>query len=419
MYSDYSGLAGKHKCMFGISKALQTYDPLEDYATAVQFSRFSDMGAAQQEVLEAISSCYGNNICVLGNLNNRLPPEARSLLDAMLPSEKVAKAKLVKAYANMEQYLMENRAWLFPMDAKTLTNQPGGNNLLRVVVSREEKLGNPLFSSHHVLHIVVSATDLGWPVRRRRVFTCGLSKASMIWLGPPQEQVLDHFKSFFAAQMEATADVFLFADEADVAKEIGHLASKRGFSLKENPNTAAIPLSQMYAPGQLLRYSAYENLRQSTQGEDLTWFADLEQNCGAGASTPGRILPSMLTHGTVHAWRASRKMTHRELYQARGYFMKDSSSPIADVLGRLSPRVRQLLLGNGWHLAVMGSWLLYILMHCVRINRNMTVQPERSLSFSGMSAVSASASASAPPSTTSDGESRQSSPSARRTSEDS
>ena len=245
--------------------------------------------------------------------------------------------------------------------------------------SPQEKLCHPLESSHDVLHIVVSATDLGWPVRRRRVFTCGLSKASMAWLGPPQEQLLDHFKSFFAAQMEATADVFLFAEEADVATDISQLAKKRGFSLKKSADTMKIPLSQMYAPGQLLRYGEYEALRKSTQGEDLTWFADLEQNCGAGASTPGRILPSMLTHGTVHAWRASRKMTHRELYQAHGYFTKDSSSPIADVLGTLPHSRRQLLLGNGWHLPVMGSWLLYILAHCVRINRTMSLQPERGL----------------------------------------
>ena len=108
MYSDYSGLAGEHECMFGIRKALQMYEPLAEHASAVQFCRFSDTGATQQQVLQAISS-----------FNHRLPAEARFLLDAMLPTEKVTKDELVKAYGSMQQYLMENRAWLFPMDAKS------------------------------------------------------------------------------------------------------------------------------------------------------------------------------------------------------------------------------------------------------------------------------------------------------------
>ncbi|CAE7036856.1 unnamed protein product [Symbiodinium sp. CCMP2592] len=486
MYSDYSGLAGEHECMFGITKALQTYEAFADHASAVRFCRFSDVGAPQQKVLQAISHLHEDKICVMGDLNDRLPPEARSLLDAMLPTEKVGKGELVKAYESMGQYLMDNRAWLFPRDAKSPCSvhgrgcfvfpqcsppveapvlrrrrtksgsaEPGlctepicagtaqlrinlagttccgwssaGKSLQFADVSErphavwlaerrhrgeqceedffvsectprypvEAKLRNPLESSHDVLHIVVSATDLGWPVRRRRVFTCGLSKASMIWLGPPQEQLLDHFKSFFAAQMEATADVFLFADNADVVKELGRLAQKRGFCLCENPDTAKIPLNQMYAPGQLLRYSEYDDLRKSIQGEDLTWFADLEQNCGKGASTPGRILPSMLTHGTVHSWQAQRTLTHRELYQAHGFFMKDASSPIAKVLEQMPHSQQQMLLGNGWHLPVMGSWLLYILAHSIRINRAMSVQPERGLlralsSKSLLSMVSAS-----------------------------
>ena len=39
MYSDYSGLAGEHECMFGIRKALQMYEPLAEHASAVQFCR--------------------------------------------------------------------------------------------------------------------------------------------------------------------------------------------------------------------------------------------------------------------------------------------------------------------------------------------------------------------------------------------
>ena len=88
-----------------------------------------------------------------------------------------------------------------------------------------------------------------------------------------------------------------FSEEIRAEQE--RLASRRGRVLQGLPGEP-VPRTHVYTPGQLLRWAAYDEMRKAAQGCDMCWFADLEQNPTGGASTPGRCLPSMLTHGTVH-----------------------------------------------------------------------------------------------------------------------
>ena len=234
------------------------------------------------------------------------------------------------------------------------------------------KLAQPLSSTHEVFSIEASPLLIGWPVRRSRLFSTGLNKTSVLWVGPDQEHLQEDFERFFAASLEATADVFLAALDSEVYEEKQRLAKARGCHLPDFADATARPvdLAQIYAPGQLLRMAEYSRLRAEAMSS--SWFADLEQSAGRGASTPGQCLLSMLTHGTLHAWTGNRPVTTLELYLAHGYNVwpdrtrNSMACRISQMLRTLPTKDQKLLLGNCWHVPVLGSWVMYVLAHTVK-----------------------------------------------------
>ena len=232
---------------------------------------------------------------------------------------------------------------------------------------------------------------IGWPVRRRRNLTFGVNKCTLAWLGPSPDCVQADFEAFFQASLNSTADVFLVASASEVYDEQRRLAEARGRHLPpvEDGCYPNVPPSKIYTPGQLVRLEEYEEERRKFGHR--SWFADLEQSCNRGASTPGLILPSQLTHGTVHAWSKGRIMLAKEIFLAHGYNMypdktgNPNGCRIAQCLEAMPPRLQKELLGNGWHLPLVGAWTMYCLMNCVRLNRECSIQPERCLLSKGTS----------------------------------
>ena len=125
LYSDYSGAAGEFEAAYQLAAALRGSGnaTLAQYGElvpdsclpkALRCTRFCDNGSVQQGVLCEISRLSRGQICVMQDLNDRLPVEARQVLDAMLPDEKVSSAECAAAYRNMQNYLIDNKDWIFP-----------------------------------------------------------------------------------------------------------------------------------------------------------------------------------------------------------------------------------------------------------------------------------------------------------------
>lgn len=141
MYSDYSGLAGEYELMCQMRAALTMFASEHDAPllkdVAVVHSRFCDNGKVQQQVLSKISEMHDKQSCVLADINDRLPAEARQILDTMLPAgEKIAASVAAEAYASMSTWLRDNRSWVFPSQpfCKCIVHEkmcpvfPQGNN---------------------------------------------------------------------------------------------------------------------------------------------------------------------------------------------------------------------------------------------------------------------------------------------------
>ncbi|CAJ1412420.1 unnamed protein product, partial [Effrenium voratum] len=469
VYSDYSGISGEHEIFWQMTHALQQRSM---YASmdSVQLTRVCDFGSVQQNVLMQLSALEPEGFCVMQDINDRLPPVARQVLDAAMPPRDADVVTAAAAYKDMASYLMDNRQWVYtdafsqclahsrrcrlfrriddsPAQELDADSQPSPSKRPRVEgprklrinfagttckgwsmagkqlqfsdvserphavwiterfrraeVAEEDlffsectpkypvqvKISEPLQPTHTVISVVVGPDSLGWPVRRKRVFCCGLSNATVAWLGPPEDQVQADFYKFFQATLQLTGDVFLLASPEEVYAEQTRLAKLRGHFLPETP--AAVQKHQVYSPGQLVRLQAYDKMRLCKFGRDHPFFADLEQNAGYGSSTAGSILPSCLTHGTLHSWTADRLVTAKELFFAHGFnvFPDEAAWPVqckvAEILEGLPSGHQKMLLGNGWHIPTLSSWVFYVLCHTVRINRHCSVRPERTLLRSG------------------------------------
>ncbi|CAE7249489.1 unnamed protein product [Symbiodinium natans] len=258
----------------------------------------------------------------------------------------------------------------------------------------QEKLG-VLQETHEILSIVINPMALGWPVRRNRLFACALNRQSVAWMGPGQEDLLPHFLKFCGADLMLTGDVFLVAPMSEVCEAENAMASRRGFRVAGTDRV--LSMSQIYAPGMLNRYHGYEEARaallESGEVSGESWFADLDQTLGAGTSTPGQVLPSALTHFTIHSWAAKRMVLNKEVYLAHGYntYPEATRWPIPfqaqDHVLSLSSSSQKQLVGNGWHLPTMASWIFYVLAHTVKINREASIEPEKTLLRRGGSSL--------------------------------
>lgn len=236
---------------------------------------------------------------------------------------------------------------------------------------------------------------LGWPVRRKRAFSCGLNLKTCAWLGPTDpEKLADDFLSFFQEQVVCDGNVFLQSGLEEVNAEIIRMAGLRGHSC-DVEDVSHLQHHQIFSPGQLVRLQEYGSLaRQALEKDpDSAFFADLDQNAHTGSSTCGPMIPSLLTHGSLYSFSRGRIMTGSELLFTHGYNCFQLQHPlmgmglqskirrcrIGHILKQLPVTSTMQLLGNGWHLPVIASWVMYVLCHTVRISGLANVQAESSL----------------------------------------
>ena len=245
----------------------------------------------------------------------------------------------------------------------------------------KEKLVEPLGSTHLILAIRWSPEDGGHPVRKPRTFAAGLNLRTTAWLGPDPDDIQEDFQRFFGRVCEANAGHFLQAGPEMVQEKRKAMAANRGHHIGDD-ELDNLPLDAMCArlmpPCMLMRYRKHRLARLAI-GEPEPWFADLEQDFKKGASTPGSILPSHLTHGTMWVWAGGTERPVHPLESLYGHgflvFPSKFRCNLLDIFLQLGGRGLTRLCGNGHHLPTMAAWQLYILCHIVRLDRRAVAGP--------------------------------------------
>ena len=239
-----------------------------------------------------------------------------------------------------------------------------------------EKISTPLAGSHKTVFVTVGPEHLGYPVHRKRVFAAAINLKLCRWLGPDDPQ--DEFERLFFRTINATGEVFMSASPAERASELSKLAKIQGNYI--SPDTIrTTPLSQLLPvvlnPSQLKHYRSYCHARSALESYDGSMLCDLEHNPGQ-RSRAGHLWPCQLSHGLVCSVPRDAEPSIAvalEHLAAHGYHIYPSAtedfptSPMLPILQDLSRGQIVELSGRAVHLAVLSSWMMYVLSHVGRI----------------------------------------------------
>jgi len=237
-------------------------------------------------------------------------------------------------------------------------------------VMQREKLAD----THHVVIVRFGPQEMGFPIRRRRTFTSGLNRETLVWIGPTDPgDVQREFDELFTRTVELTGDAFFVADEADVLSWVRDRSAKRKSTLPPDWKTANMStyFHMLVPPGGVRRKAVYDHLRKSEGSLTGAFLCDIEQNSHMG-SVPGPIVPALNTHSDIFSYESNRFATRVDYLAMLGIDShvkvcgRRGVSPLTDVFKKLDEADVRLLVGNGIHVPVIAAWFAYVMGNTIR-----------------------------------------------------
>lgn len=250
-----------------------------------------------------------------------------------------------------------------------------------------EKQSNVLEKTHSVLTLPNVKPDMfGWPLRRPRRFSAGLSKSLVKWVGP--SDYITDFNKLFGRRLGVGADALLCAGTDDLVDEYmevsAHVQRQRGrasVAVSRDTVRTFAGLESILALGYRERLSAWvaRALGEEVQGNAL--FADIKDNPRRGKVAPN-IFPTVLKKSMIVSLTDQRLVHSKEIMTAMGLRLfpahdGDRCSPLLSFLDGCSRFERMTLCGNGVHAPTYLAWILYVLSNIVCLDD--CEEPARSL----------------------------------------
>jgi len=148
--TDYSGWDCPQWCFHAMIAAFRNHLQWEPsmLSEAFNFARACDFGPVQNRVLTAIShQHHKSSMCVHANMIHRLPRKARRHIERELPPPDASVDTRRDAYSAIALWLLENRQWVFPADAKAECSTHGkqcfANGIMWVPEDQRESPDRP------------------------------------------------------------------------------------------------------------------------------------------------------------------------------------------------------------------------------------------------------------------------------------
>ena len=235
----------------------------------------------------------------------------------------------------------------------------------------QEKQVDAMQSLHDVKYVTVSPCELGFPTRRRRMFSFGFDRSKWIWVGPETAAgVQGGFLEMFGKSSVLSGDVYAFATDDEIHSWVEERARRRNSVLpagfKEMPMRQY--LHHLLPPGAMLRLANYGSLRAERAGITGSFFAPLDHSVDCGPRC-GPLIPSLDTHANIFSWTHDRLLLPQELLQAQGITMcsggtGQSRSPLAEVLMKFNDTELRLFAGNSLHVPTFAAWMNVFACSC-------------------------------------------------------
>ena len=117
-YADDSGVDCPRDGMRMMAEALASRG-WELSSSAIRFARSCDNGSVPHEALQVWARADSPPSCVFHDIADRIPDHGRARISANLPDTDCCRDRKVECKYDLLQYLLENREWLFPTDARS------------------------------------------------------------------------------------------------------------------------------------------------------------------------------------------------------------------------------------------------------------------------------------------------------------
>ena len=222
-------------------------------------------------------------------------------------------------------------------------------------------------------------------VRKRRLTTC-INQERCYFISDPRK-----FVEIFGRELVASPEILWWADAGFQSVEAHDLGS-RAIVVDGEPEFHWHDALTVYQRDRLLDYEAYTR-RLVAEGKvkalDMHMY-DLDQNCpigykGSTSAENPRPLKTLISHGTIWNSHLRRPLLACEWLVAhvvpgvQGHFGPDGPVDMIGLMaaGEVSPAQVRSMVGNGWHLAAVGSWMMWLLASVTRFTKE---SPTRVLS---------------------------------------
>ena len=245
-------------------------------------------------------------------------------------------------------------------------------------------MGRAVTPKYKIKHMVAGTSDMGWPARRNRYYSFALHEDTLVWLGPPGEDITHDFLRWFGRACAVEGDIFTGLDsEAAHEKLIIEMANKRGFYPDERQ------LSQLKSEWKPLLCrqqgdtfdAASEIYTEGTRtGHGGSFILDLSQS--RDRLRTGPWLPTVARSTLLCSLSRNKFFTAGEVDFAMGWpsfrmsqnQMYYDELDISAMFGGQSARQSRLLAGNGMMLPQLLAFYLYCFCHCVRRDKLQRLQ---------------------------------------------
>ena len=172
-----------------------------------------------------------------------------------------------------------------------------------------ESLQKDFLSKTHDVHVVrASPVEMGFPIRRRRTFTIGINRETMIWTGPTDPAKVQHdFEALFTRTVEMSGDCFFCAKGQDIETFLCERVALRKTILPSNYKTENMGefLHVLLARSAMERKAIYDSKQFEKGGIWGAFLIDVEQICQLGCQ-PGPVCPPLNTHSEIYSYELSR-----------------------------------------------------------------------------------------------------------------
>lgn len=226
-----------------------------------------------------------------------------------------------------------------------------------------------------VFAIIVGPELVGWPLRRTRLFAVSVRRSSMLWLGPEtDEEVARDFFLTFGAKTKTDAAFFSGVDtEQQRADFMKSVCESRG-TWASSGNIADLSARVVLPPGEKRNLDKLQRLVEECPdrflGPSGRAVCDVSQNPERRRRL-GHLMPPLMRSSKLMCIGTDCEpalLTPAEVSFAHGWPSIPSAANkkyewAAAALQRLTPSQQQTLSGNGMHLPIFTSWLLYIAAH--------------------------------------------------------